>query len=369
MQDSIAYHCAINGDKQCSPIDIHCFSLPPSTRSQSLARMLLIITLVSSVFTLRNATAQLPADMCDTAPCRACVSKCPNFKEQKNQLQDCTKKLAFAKTFSLSAAKRQCKVKPCLSILLKSVCGLLRGEPIPRKRYKLLAALDKAKVQAKEDVRAYQEKTKKLVESQDFKRQTYYRELMKALAEIHKSFTTALNIRATYVNKTQYMSSVQYRQILQQVDKLQQENNQLFSDLRFWYTKNKSLSEAVSTSTLGLKAARDVMHAEYVAFAGDAMLAEALRKANLNKEQRAEVLIQLRERASWQLKNARTLIAKVRAERRFIRKAQDEIFNMLTDIFQRIQTKEVQVPCGTLALSDMVTDNLMETTANNIDDE
>lgn len=327
-------------------------------RRPSLLFILLVLSGTS--FTICGVRAQLPSGVCDIPVCRSCASKCPDFRLQADDYVDCTKKLAFARSKYVSSAMLDCKVEPCAEYLLNDACGFIQESPIPSQRAELHAALQKVMENANAEADEFDAKATKLAQAPSGERKAYYDKVVRKLIEIQLFFMNALRTRADYFIQQDYMSSLKYRREQHEVKRIRLENDELRSRLQFWRARNASLNAAVHTSTLGLRAARDALSAEYAAYAGDAALMAALRNASLSKEQRAVVLINLTERTRLQLSQVRTVMAKIRAEREFIREAQQEIFHMLTDIFQRIHFRQIRVPCGILALSDMVTDTLME---------
>lgn len=160
------------------------------------------------------------------------------------------------------------------------------------------------------------------------------------------------------------MASVHYRNVRQHVSRLIFENGDLRARVNYWQKQNDTLSFAVRTSPLALRNARNSILSEYQEYAADARLIDILKKVSLTKEEQATFIIRLKERVREQLNDLKTFNAHVKSEHVFMKQLGGEIFKMFSTLFRQMKERKVKVPCGSLALSSLVTDAIMSSTVD-----
>lgn len=169
-------------------------------------------------------------------------------------------------------------------------------------------------------------------------------------------FENALRARAHYFDVVDYMGSVDYRIVKQEVTRLRFENEDLRRHLDFWQKQNGTLFLAAQTSPRGLEDARDALYRELKSYENDAVLMRLLKDTTLTKEERAQLIIKLKETLRSELQLLQDQRAHADKEAMFIETARREIFNLLRSVWKNIMADKLSVKCGTSALTDVVTD-------------
>lgn len=310
------------------------------------------------VFCVAALTALTAADdysnpTCEPQACGECFASCPSFDGQVAELRDCKSKLNIASSKYTTEAELDCRFPKCASILLPKLCGVAAPNRLDNtiRRFKERLYLLPKYARGKQNALSHE-------------RVVYDRKIEKSLNRIHHEFNNALSRRQTYNQLKEQVESIPFRKDRLSVVKQNLEMQGLWARASFWRTRARSLRAAVQTSRLSLKAARDALQREYANVAADAILSDALKSDLLSKEHKAELLLGLTKRATIQLKQAKTIVANVKAQRRFIHEANEEIHSLLVDLGSRIKKNTINVPCGPLALSDIITDSLIASNHN-----
>lgn len=336
----------------------HSLTFSPRHTTSILLLALLITTVVPW------SIDGLPQGVCNTNECRTCTNACPSFQEQTHEKLDCSNKLAVARSKYISSATLDCKVDPCISRYLANACYLLPESSKPwTQSYAVKARqLDQAFQSANEKARELNSGAAHVAAKQDPSRRSYYSRVTNMLITIQVLFSNALRTRSHFHRQRDYMASLHYRHVRQHVSRLLFENGDLRARVDYWRRRNDTLSFAVRTSPLALRKARDTLYNEYKSYAADAQLIDLLKKVSLTKEEQAVFIIRLKERVRAQLDELKTFNAHIKSEHVFMEELGTEIFKMFNTMFRQMRSNRANVPCGSLALTDMVTNVIMSST-------
>ncbi|CAN8076275.1 unnamed protein product [Agarophyton chilense] len=185
--------------------------------------------------------------------------------------------------------------------------------------------------------------------------QSYHRDAMKRVRQCDRLFLDALSVRARYVRMSEYVDSVDFRVLKQEVVRLSFENDDFARHMRFWRRHNQTLHLVVATSPEAIKHARDALYSEMRAYETDALLIGALRNGSYTKEKQARFTIRLRGKVRKQLAALRKRNAMVQREALFINHARAELYTLLHSVWHRLVSHRTNLTCGPNVLSDAVT--------------
>lgn len=332
-----------------------------------MSSQLIISLLVAAFFFPQTTQAH---DICKTPSCTACTRTCPNIPTTRAQLTDCDNKLRIARSKYLTDATLDCMMDPCAGVFMGNACNLLPKSNTPNNYGgaiksgedfdALMAALEGAEKSARFATDDFNKRATEISSSLDSDRKVYYDRTTKLLIDIQIMFADALKTRAHYYRQKEYLDSLTYRRTQNEVTRLKFESKDLRSQLNYWSSWNESLALAVQTSPLTLRRARDALRTDLESFSADAALIDSLRKLSLTKEEQAAFIIDLKERVMVQLLELRTHNAHMRAEMIFIQETRQEIFKLFATMLSKLRANQVQVACGALAVSDIVTEAIMD---------
>lgn len=270
------------------------------------------------------------------------------------EASNCRQAQPFLKQASINDAYINCTKDSCESVHIKKACGLINVDP----RHTVTSQVDPEIKETLARLESVKMARKKFEEENSLSPtiSLYYEQALAKIQQVKSLFRSALSARARHIKLKDFLDSLEYRKISQEVTRFKFENEDLRRHLSFWEKQYKTLALAVRTSPEGLKDARDALFSEMLSYEADASLISTLRDESLTKEERAELVIRLRENVQSEIYLTRTQYAHLLREEQFIKSARTEIFFLLRDILIKIRSGLLPVRCGGDMLSDVVGD-------------
>lgn len=318
--------------------------------------------LYSVFMTIFVSVWTVEASMCPLKPCNTCESNCPPLLTQRNEYVDCAEKLTLSRSTYVSDATLDCKMTACAQRLLRSACGFLPS-PVPQDRHTLLMKLDDILEEEQIRKKEFDMKSAQLEEDVTPEERTYYNEATESFLVITRKFLGALATRAQAFRQTEYMASGAYRDAQKEVTKLRLENDARHAHVAYWDQWNQTLSNGVHTSPLALQRLHNKIAEELKLLEEEVALIDALQLKGLSKEQRIMFIYHLNALMSAQLHRIFTQTAQLRQELSFLQQGHIDLLTMLNRVLDDVRKNHSIVQCGALALSDMVTDTIVESTS------
>lgn len=251
-------------------------------------------------------------------------------------------------TTSLSG---ECAFDTCYERMRKLDCGLKLSGDSTAKMLQLAKRVWKLRARHKSTERRYL-RTKAWVEkSSDY---AYHQKLQKALRVIESERVRALKTRQYNHELKEYLNSLEFRKMQQDVRRLKLENKERRRQYAFWQDQNRTLAMSVRTSPLELKNAFGRLQDVKARYEADVELVAVLRASSLSKEAQMSLVTQLKENVQRELAVVQTTHAHARTELAFLRKAKKELHNLLTTAMKEVRANRVNVECGGAAVGKML---------------
>ncbi|PXF43999.1 hypothetical protein BWQ96_06232 [Gracilariopsis chorda] len=246
-----------------------------------------------------------------------------------------------------------CVHQQCTPYFFQHVCGLFKPQNSSSRLSQIDAQLDTISARIRKLIHKRQQYFKSRVVNSTL--QQYYTRSMQQIRQCDKLFIRALTQRAHHFDLSEYMQSVDYRIIRQEVKRLRFENDDFARHLNFWKRHNQTLTLVTRTSPDALRDARDALYKEMKNYETDALIIKSLRTGSYTKEKQARFTIRLRKKISKQLERLRTQNERVLREAQFIQEARTELYHLLLSIWQDIRKRRLAISCGRDVLSETVT--------------
>lgn len=301
------------------------------------------------------------ANMCPLKPCNNCQANCPPLVVQRNEYVDCSEKLSLSQSTYVSDATLDCKMTACAHRLLRSACGFLPS-PVPRDTASLLIKLDAVRAEEQARKQEFDLRAAQLEEEVTPDERTYYNEAIKSFVVITRQFLDALATRSHAFRQTEYMGSAAFRDAQKEVAKLRLEDDAREAHVVYWSQWNQTLSNAVHTSPVAMQRLHAQILDELKMVEEEVALINALQLKGLTKEQRIMFIYHLNALMTTQLHKIFTQTAQLRRELSFLQQGRTDLLTMLDTVLEDIRANHSIVQCGALALSNIVTDTLVEST-------
>lgn len=286
---------------------------------------------------------------CETSACKKCKSLCPSHDQLKTIQQRC-------EAFRIDAENQEEAIERCLGpecypMLLDRACGIIDIDPSsdPLEQIKEAIRLTKQEI---EDIGRY---VKTDPPEPGSYRYIYNKRVSNAKLAIFYKVKSTLVLRKKYIDLVDFFHSIAYRKIQQETTRVHFEFQDLYRHLEYWKKERQNLALAVKTSPEELKAARDRLRKSLNTYLNDADLLTVLQNTSLTKEQKAQLILALKEEVSAQLETVQDNLEHVIEEENFIKEARREIYNLLNGILNKVNRRQLQIGCGGNELSSLVT--------------
>lgn len=292
--------------------------------------------------------------LCPTTSCKACHPVCPSFSSLTQQRNICKQSLPLLKKQNLDQAYLSCTLPSCLPTLYSKACGLLNlhNKAAPLAQIRLETSRIASQIQS---VRA----EKDALNRQTQLNQTlthYYQQSLVKIEQCKRTFRHALAVRAYHTRLETQIESLPFRQQRIQVARLRSQNSDFKHHFHFWQLRIDSLKMLVYTSPASVRAARDSLYLQMRAYERDANYMRKLADQTLSKEQKAKVIINLKNHVRRQLQSVRTLNAHLIRENVFIRQARNDIYKLLINVWNTIKSRPIT--CGSNVLTDALSQTI-----------
>ena len=287
---------------------------------------------------------------CETPSCKKCKSFCPSL-DQLNSIKERCETLSVIANKRQHFAHEQCLGPDCYPMLIKQACGIIDIDPSTDPLEQIKEAIRLAK-QEIEEISQYERPHILEPGSPEYQ---YDRQLGRVLVSIVYKVKSTLELRKRYIELFDYFHSSSYRKIQQEATRVQFEFQDLYRHLEYWKKERQNLALAVKTSPEELKAARDRLRKSLITYLNDADLLTLLQNTSLTKEQKAQLILAIKEEVTAQLEAVQDNLEHVIEEEQFIKEARREIFNLLNSILNRVNRKQLEIGCGGNELSSLVT--------------
>lgn len=325
-------------------------------------------TLTSSV--LRQAKA------CRRFSCNQCTRTCPNFATLGADLGKCETYLKVAKSVNPRRAESDCRLEACAPLMLGDLCELpmyrnlhqgLSNEVYPigsfrgRSNEEVLSILRTQTAEYRRREQLYKDETEKLLASGSSSLSSSDTSAMSAKAqEIHKQFTEALAMRARLNYLRRKIRGKKFRKHRLTIMQLRLEQMERKAYSKFWETHRMAYKSALKSSRLAVRQLRDAMHGEYLMYVKEVTDLQRLRGGNANREKEAVRLVENMEQTKIDRDYYLTLTAQIRGQTLFLVEAREDLLALLSNIRENLRQRRLEVPCGPLALSDILTKSMLE---------
>lgn len=304
------------------------------------------------------------------AACQQCRGACPPFDELKNDNARCEAVLRVANSKYVSDAMDECKMTKCADVSYSEMCNFPfykhRGTMSDSTIFvtnlgnpKRLESIDLQKAEYLRRAKEYDRMRGEVSKSLSSAERAYDQRVLEAVAALQKRFRSALELRSHVIAARKRHRSKGFRMEKLNSTQLRLERGKLRTRLNFWVDHHKLYKNALSSSAMNVMKARDEMVRQYDHIFQEVILLEILKGKHIAEDERANSLIILRKRARARIRKLRSITATVRAQRRFIDEVREETIEMLKSVTERLEQHRLHVPCGPLALSDVLTEALM----------
>lgn len=317
-----------------------------------------------------------PAKACTRYDCNKCQRECPDFATLKADFWKCETYLKVAKSVNPRRAESDCRLAACAPLMLGDLCDLpvyrnihqgLSAEVYPvgsfrgRSSEEVLSILRTQTAEYRRREQLYKDDIEQLMASGSSSLLSSDTGALSAKSqEIHKQFTEALETRARLNYLRRKIKGKKFRKHRLTVMQLRLEQVERKAYSKFWETHRVAYKSALKSSRLAVRQLRDAMHNEYLMYAKEVVELKRLRHGNANREKKAERLVENTEQAKKDREYYMTLTAQIRGQRLFLTEARDDFVELLSNIRENLRQRRLEVPCGPLALSDILTKSMVE---------